>query len=55
MTTRRTIRRTARHSTAFFFFALASTLVIFAGVDRLATPALAGAVLVQAQHSAPQA
>lgn len=53
MTTR--FSRQTRHHAVAFAFALASTLAIFAGVDRLASPAPDGAVLVQAQQSAPQA
>lgn len=45
--TRFTAPRFSQHATAFVF-ALATTLVILAGVDNLATPAPSAAVLVQA-------
>lgn len=57
MNTRRTTRFSTRfsHHAIAFAFALASTLVIFSGVDRLASSAPDGAMLVQAQQSTPQA
>jgi hypothetical protein len=53
MTTR--FSRQTRHHVVAFAFALASTLAIFSGVDRLASPAPDGAVLVQATQSTPRA
>jgi len=43
------------HQIAAFAFALATTLAIFSGVSSLSSPSHAGAMLVQAQQSAPQA
>ena len=45
----------ARHQAAAFVLALASTLVIFSGVDRLSTPSQADAMLVKAQQTATRA
>ena len=53
-------RSTARFTTRFsqhaaaFVFALATTLAMLSGVDTLATPSSAGAVLVQADAAHAQ-
>ena len=43
------------HHAAALTLALVTTLAIFSGVSRLSSPSHAGALLVQAQSSSPQA
>lgn len=51
--TRFTASRLGQHATAIAF-ALATTLAMLSGVDRLATPSPAGALLVQAASAPAQ-
>lgn len=53
MTTR--FSHSARHQAAAFALALATTLAMLSGVDRLSTPSHSDAMLVKAQHTATRA